>query len=197
MKLSALPLFLLLTGLLGWASCVKDDDDDPVSATTTLNYDGPNFTAPQLPPGTNTFAAYFPPSETERLRGGTLDKVRFYLTRIPQSTSVVIYADGPNDRTPGTELYRRDITGRTTTTEWNEHLLLGDAIELTGQGLWLAIEVELAQGEPQSVGCDAGRSYSTNGDRLLLSTVSDWTSFNELNGETVNWNIRGEVNGVP
>ena len=189
-------LLLLLLFTLGWTSC-GEDDEDPIVASATLNYDGPNFTAPQLPPGTNTFAAYFPPSETERLRGGTLDKITFYLTRIPQSTSVVIYADGPDDRTPGTELYRRDITGRTTTTEWNEHLLLGDAIELTGQGLWLAVEVELAQGETQSVGCDAGRSYSPNGDRLLLSTVSDWTSFNELNGETVNWNIRGEVSGAP
>ena len=187
---------LLLCFALSWTGC-GEDDEDPIVASATLNYDGPNFTAPQLPPGTNTFAAYFPPAETERLRGGTLDKVRFYLTRIPQSTSVVIYADGPDNRTPGTELYRRDITGRTTTTEWNEHLLLGDAIELTGQGLWLAVEVELAQGEPQSVGCDAGRSYSPNGDRLLLSTVSDWTSFNELNGETVNWNIRGEVSGAP
>ncbi len=185
-------LLLLLCFVLGWTSC-GEDDEDPVTAAATLNYDGPNATAPQLPPGTNTFAAYFPPAETERLRGGTLNKISFYLTRIPQSTSVVIYADGPDDRTPGAELYRRDITGRTTTTEWNEHLLLGDAIELTGQGLWLAIEVELAQGEPQSVGCDAGRSYSPNGDRLLISTVSDWTSFNELNGETVNWNIRGEV----
>ena len=196
MKPTALTFLLLAFTVLFWSGCGKDEPATP-TAETTLNYDGPNFTAPNLPPGKNSFAAYFPPSETARLQGGTLEAVTFYLTRIPLSTSVVIYAEGSDDRTPGAELYRRDITGRTTTTEWNEHLLLDNAIELTGQGLWLAIEVELAQGEAQSVGCDAGRSYNSNGDRLLISVNSDWTSFNQLNGETVNWNIRGVVRGAP
>ncbi|CAH1001269.1 hypothetical protein LEM8419_02169 [Neolewinella maritima] len=189
-------LLLLLSCAIFWSGCGEDDEDGP-TATIELNYDGPNFTAPQLPPGTNVFAAYFPPAQTEPFRGRTLERVRFYLTRIPQATSIVVYGEGPDDRTPGAELYRRDITGRVTTTEWNEDRLL-PGIEITGDGLWLAVEVTLAQGEPQSVGCDAGRTYSPNGDRLLLSTNPDWTSFGTINpGETVNWNIRGVIGGTP
>ncbi|MCP9237361.1 hypothetical protein [Lewinella sp. JB7] len=186
MKPSALPYILLLFVPLLWLGCKEDDP----AVVTTLNYDGPNVTAPQLPPGTNLFAAYFPPSETQPYTGRTLEKVTFYLTQVPLATRVVVFGEGPDDRTPGPELYRKDITARISNTEWIEDRLI-PGIEITGEGIWLAVEVELADGEPFSVGCDAGRNYSPNGDLLLLSNATQWAGFRDINGERVNWNIRG------
>lgn len=190
MKYTALSL-LLLIGLLSWTGC---EDDDPTDTETVLNYDGPNFTAPTLPEGRHIFAAYFPPAETAPFTGRTLERIRFWLDDIPESTTVIVYGEGPNDRTPGAELYRRDITNRVNNTGWYEDRLI-PGIEIDGQGMWLAVEVELANGRPRSVGCDQGINYDRNGDLLLLAvTPGGWTTFNDLNGETVNWNIRGVLN---
>ncbi len=186
MKIALLPLLLLALTLFTGTGCEKDD----APATTTLNYDGPNASAPQLQGGQNTYAAYFPPAEIAPYVGRTLDRVTFYLTQVPQATRVVIYDEGPDDRTPGAELYRKDITARITTTEWIEDRLI-PGIELTGRGIWLAVEVELPADSPFAVGCDAGRTYNRNGDLLRLGLATQWASFNDLVGETVNWNIRG------
>ena len=187
-----LPLFLLLSVLL-WTGCGEDDDP---TVTATLNYDGPNVTAPQLPPGTNQFAAYFPPSETSSFNGRLLERVSFYLTQLPEGVRVVVYGDGPDDRSPGPELYRSAELINRASTGWNEHLLLTDPVTVGGEGLWLVVEVDLAQGSPISVGCDAGRNYNSNGDLLLLSINSQYASFGQINpGETVNWNIRGVIGG--
>ena len=184
-------LLLLLSLVLCWTSCGNDDD---ATVTETLNYDGPNVTAPQLPPGTNQFAAYFPGSETARFGGRNLERVSFYLSQLPEGVRVVVYDEGPDNRTPGAELYRSSELINRASTGWNEHLLLSTPVELTGDGLWLAIEVDLAQGSPISVGCDAGRNYNANGDLLLLSINTQYASFGQINpGETVNWNIRGVI----
>ena len=185
MKLAVLPLLLL--ALLFGTGCEKDS---PAPAEVTLNYDGPNVSAPQLQGGLNTYAAYFPPAETQPYAGRTLDRISFYLTQVPRATRVVVYDEGPDDRTPGAELYRKDLTARITTTEWHEDRLI-PGIALTGRGIWLAVEVELEENSPFAVGCDAGRSYNSNGDLLRPGLATQYTSFNDLTGETVNWNIRG------
>lgn len=184
MKSYAIP-FLLLLGLLCWTGC----DDEDAATTATLNYDGPNVTAPQLPPGQNSFLVYFPPSETQPFLGRQLERVSFYLFAIPQRTSVVIYAEGDDDLTPGAELYRRDITSRVNSTGWIEDRLQ-DPIDITEDGIWLAIEVELVEGAPLSVGCDAGRNYSPNGDLLRLAPAPNIIRNFDDN---VNWNIRGII----
>ena len=185
MKLLQLPLLLL--ALLVWTGC----DDEDAAVTQTLNYDGDNFSAPQLPPGDNSLLVYFPPSETNAFVGRTLERVTFYMSEIPLSTSVVVYDEGPDDRTPGAELYRRNITGRVNSTGWIEDRLQ-NPIEITGAGLWLAIDVTLADGSPFSVGCDLGRTYDRNGDLLRLATNPNFiVGFQDTNGETVSWNIRG------
>ena len=190
MKISyALPL-LALIGILSWTGCGEDDD----TTLTTLNYDGPNVSAPQLPPGTNTFGVYFPPGQTERYIGRRLESVRFYLTDVPQATSVIVAGEGPDDRTPGDVLYSRELTQRINTTEWFDDRL-PTPIEITGEGLWLMVEVELTPGNNFSVGCDSGQSFNSNGNLLNLSTENVWTTFQEINGETVNWNIRGVLGG--
>lgn len=187
MKLLQLPLFLL--ALLVWTGC----DDEEAAVIETLSYDGPNVSAPQLPPGDNSLLVYFPPSETGKYVGRRLEKVRFYMSEIPLATSVVVYDEGPDDRTPGTERYRRDLTARINATGWFEDRL-ASPIEITGDGLWLAIDVTIAEGSTFSVGCDAGRTYDRNGDLLQLSTnPSVIAGFQDINGETVSWNIRGVI----
>ncbi|WP_116126385.1 hypothetical protein [Lewinella sp. IMCC34183] len=191
MKSSLVFLLLLAAPLLLWTSCEKDDP----AVATTLNYDGDPVSAPQLPPGKNMFAAYFPPSVTQQYTGRTLERIRFYLNTIPDSTAVVVYGEGPDDRTPGAELYRQPMTNRITTNRWIEDRVI-PGLEIDGQGLWLAVEVVLPDGEPFSVGCDAGRTYNSNGDLLRLATnPNQWASFRDITGEQVNWNIRGILGG--
>jgi hypothetical protein len=187
MKLPA--LLLLLLPLLAWMGCGEDDDNPGPTATATLNYDGDNITAPALPEGRNQFAVYFPPTETAPFAGRNLEGVRFYLTSIPQSTTVVVYDEGADNRTPGPELYRRDITNRVRTTGWiDDRIIPGISIE-SGRGIWLVVEVELAANLGQSVGCDAGANYDPNGNLLSLSVRPAYLPFDD----DVNWNIRGLI----
>jgi hypothetical protein len=188
MKTSSLPFLLFLCiGLLSWSSC--GDDDGLV--IETLNYDGPNFTAPQNGAGFTTFAARFPGAETQAFTGRKLERISFFLEQIPFSTTVIVYDIGTDDREPGQELYSVDLTQRIRNTGWIEHVLT-TPIDITGEGLWLAVEVDLDAGD-QAIGCDQGENYNPNGDRLQVPS-GDWTSFNEITGtETINWNIRGII----
>ena len=190
MKYASLSLALFLAlGLFMFTGC---GDDDAAVTADTLNYDGPNVTAPQNGAGLNTFAAFFTTDQTQPFAGRRLERVRFWLTRIPLATSVVVYAEGNTDRSPGAELYRVNLTQRIRNTGWNEHVLTTPVDVEADRGLWLAVEVDIENNGDQAIGCDSGASYSPNGDRLLPSTGGVWTSFNEITGsETVNWNIRG------
>lgn len=187
MKTNSLPLLLLLCiGLLSWSSCVDDTDDILVDS---LNYDGPNFTAPNNGIGFTTFAAYFPESEVRPFIGRTLESVEFWLERIPLNTNVIIYNEGIDDLAPGDEIYRINLNNRINNTGWITHRIPG-GIQLAGGGVWLAVETEI-DAVGQSIGCDQGRSYSPNGDRLQTPDGT-WTSFNTITGsERINWNIRG------
>ena len=188
MKLRLFPFLLLaLFTVIGFSAC--GDDDDTVQ--DSLNYDGPNFTAPNQPAGNVAFAAFFPPSEVQGFNGRTLESVRFWIEQVPARTEVVIYAAGADDNEPSNNvLYRQDVTQRINTGgDWVTHRL-NDAVVLDGTGIWLSIEVDLATFQ-QSVGCDQGLNYSPNGDRLRLDNGT-WTDFFQLTGgEQVNWNIRG------
>jgi hypothetical protein len=157
----------------------------------TLNYDGPNFTAPQNGAGFTTFAARFPGAETQAFTGRTLERISFFLEQIPISTVVLVYDIGVDDRTPGDLLYSIDLTQRIRNTGWIEHVLT-TPVDITGDGLWLAVEAELEAGD-QAIGCDQGLNYNPNGDRLQVPSGT-WTSFNEITStETINWNIRGII----
>lgn len=195
MKTSFSLLFsLLLIGLLGFSSCGEDDDNNNGPDLETLNYDGNNVTAPALERGSRTFAAYFPANEVQSLVGRKLARVDFWLQDIPDATSVVIYSVGDNDRAPGPQLYRIDLTQRINNTGWYEHLIpAASQVEIPAEGLWLAVETIAPTDRFQSIGCDNGANFNPNGDRMLPPTGGTWTSFSEVTsgGETINWNIRG------
>ena len=195
MKALRLPFFFLLAiGLLAWSGCSDDDDDLIIE---TLNYDGDNFTAPNL--DANIFAAYFPPSELQNVTDRNLESVAFFLEAVPPEVEVIVYAAGATDREPGAELYRSpSLLNRVNATgEFITHRLR-TPIDLSQQndGIWLAIQTDIAPGNRvQSVGCDAGNNYNPNGDRIRIGNT--WTSFNEVTGsEQVNWNIRGILSSV-
>lgn len=195
MKTFNLPLLLLLAfTLFTVSSCGDDEDNGPGNTEAdSLRYDGDNFTAPFNGEGFTTFAAYFPPEETQPFVGRRLDQVSFFLENIPTSTVLIIYAQGTDDRTPGAERYSIDLTQRIRNTGFHEHFITDDVIEINdNEGIWLAVEVEAPTNQFQLIGCDSGANYNPNGDRLLPPTGGTWTSFNEITStERINWNIRG------
>ena len=183
-------LFLALTALT-FSAC--EDDDDPLATTGELNYAGANVTAPTLPQGTNTFAAYFPSNITSDFTGRNLETVDFFMFEVPDRTIVRIHDDSNGDREPGNQLYSIDLTQRVNNRGEVSHRL-PTPLEITGEGLWLVVEVETAQSGDRAVGCDAGQNYSPNGDLILFSTNNEFDSFQTLSGgERVNWNISATI----
>lgn len=193
MKTFNLPLLILLAFALFTYSGCEDDDGPGNIAADSLRYDGANFTAPFNGTGFNTFAAYFPPQETQPYVGRRLETVSFFLEDIPTSTVVIIYAEGADDRSPGAERYSIDLTQRIRNTGWYDHVITDAVVDIReNEGIWIAVETDLPADGFQAIGCDDGSNYNPNGDRFLPPTGNTWTSFNEITGsETVNWNIRG------
>jgi hypothetical protein len=189
MKTSTLPFLLLLcVGLLGWSSCGEDD-----IVVDSLNYDGDNFTAPFNDAGLHTFAAYFPPGETQAFSGRSLERVSFWMEQVPGATSVVIFAEGANDDAPGAELYRSlDLSQRIRNRGWQDHFLTSPLTIGANEGLWIAVEVDIPSNQFQAIGCDQGLNFNPNGDRYEIPQGPTWTNFEEFTGtERINWNIRG------
>lgn len=188
MKIGIFPfLFLFCLAVSGFFACGGDDDD----VQETLNYDGRNFTAPQNEAGLNEFAAYFPASELRDYAGRRLSGITFWLESVPTETNVVIYGYSGNDALPGDELYRVPLTQRINNAgDWITHLIPGGFV-IPSDGLWLAVETDLAADFAQSIGCDEGDNYNPNGDRMRTPTSGNWSSFNAITGSEVNWNIRG------
>jgi hypothetical protein len=193
MKTFNLPFLVLLAFALFTYSGCEDDDGPGNTVADSLQYDGPNATAPFNGEGFNTFAVYFPPQETQPYVGRRLDQVSFFLEDIPTSTVVIIYAEGADDRTPGAERYSIDLTTRIRNTGWYDHVITDGVVEIRAdEGIWLAVEVDTPANQFQAIGCDNGANYNSNGDRFLPPTGNTWTSFNEITGtEQINWNIRG------
>lgn len=190
MKTSTLPFLLFLCiGLLGWSSC---EDDDPLVADT-LNYDGDNFTAPFNNAGLHTFAAYFPPGETQAFTGRTLERVSFWMEQVPGATSVLIFAEGPNDAAPGAVLYRSlDLSQRINNRGWQDHFLTDPITLNANEGIWIAVETDIPSDRFQAIGCDQGLNFDPNGDRYQIPQGPTWTNFEDFTGsEQINWNIRG------
>lgn len=190
MKTSTLPFLLLLcVGLLGWSSC---GDDDVVA--DSLNYDDVNFTAPFNDAGLHTFAAYFPPGETQAFSGRSLERVSFWMQQPAGSTSVVIFAEGADDAAPGAELYRSlDLTQRINEGDWTNHFLTTPITLTANEGIWIAVEVDIPSDRFQAIGCDQGLNYNPNGDRYEIPQGPTWTNFDTFTGgeASINWNIRG------
>jgi len=175
--------YLLLALTVLFVAC--NDDDDRV-AEITLNHDGENVTAPNLPADIYEAAAQFTIAETTPFIGQNLSEVTYYMYDAPLSTRLIIYGGDGNQ--PGEVLYEQSLTGTITPNEWNSHVL-STPIEITGGGLWISLQLR-HDGTQQSIGCDAGPTDG-GGDWLFQDSDNVWRAFRQRTGESINWNIRG------
>ncbi|MEM1119349.1 MAG: hypothetical protein AAGJ18_02815 [Bacteroidota bacterium] len=175
--------------LVGLALFLVACGDDSRSIETSLRYDGDNFNAPLLEPGTFEAAARFPTNVTDNFMGQSLTQVSYYMASTPQQTTLKIY-EGGSATVPGTLVYEASLTGTITQNAFNVHVL-SEPLEITGEDLWLSISMRTNR-PLQMIGCDPG-PRDPNGDFLFRSIDNEWTTFQALSGESINWNIRGVV----
>lgn len=175
--------FFFLFGVLLLATGCKDDDG---LSQDILAHDGNNLTGPILPAGLHELSARFTAAQVASFTGRELETIRFFLGEIPQRVEIVIYGQG-TPTSPGPVRYERDITNRITTTGWNNHVL-NAPIAIQEEDIWITVAVTHDR-QMQSVGCDAGPNKA-GGDFILYANDSDWTTFRQSSGESVNWNIR-------
>ncbi len=180
-------LFLLLALPLFFTAC--SDDEVSISEENTLNYDGANFSAPQLPADDYETAARFSIADINNTEGDTLTMIEVYFQDVPIQPNVVVYGAGENGR-PGAELYRADIGTVAQPNSWTRHSLT-TPLPVGSEEIWLAVTMT-HQGTWRSVGCDEGPA-DENGDLMFVNSENTWTTLREFtNGQTsINWNIRG------
>lgn len=181
-------IYLCLSAILLLSyGCKKESVADNI-----LNYDGENFSGPELEAGYHELAARYTSNMTARYNGRQLVAVQYFMGTKPQNVLVKVYEEGlPNF--PGNLLYSADVTDEVRTLQWNEHTI-STPIDIEGEDLWVAIAVTHAA-KQQSLGCDQGNNYSGDGDWLYHDSDGLWQTFNERTGqrERVNWNVRGRV----
>ena len=181
-------VFLLSLSILLLAiSCKKDDQE-----TFELRYDGAANSAPLLQEDVYEAAARFPSTLTTPYSGMQLKEVEFFFLEKPNTCKVIIYGEG-NASSPGDVLYNSgEIIGSTSSDTWNTHTL-PNPILLTGEDIWISIEVSHIQ-SLRSVGCDEGPA-KTNGDWIYSATIGQWQTLRDFTSGDVdiNWNIRGVV----
>lgn len=177
--------YLCLAGLLMLgAGCKKDE------VNNILNYDGENVTGPELAAGYHELAARYTSNMTGPFSGRQLISVQYFMGAKPQAAELRIYGEG-SSTFPGTLLYSADITDEIRTLRWSDHIL-STPIDIAEEDLWISIGVTHANLQ-QSLGCDAGNTYTGDGDWLYQAADGQWLTFANRTGDRVNWNIRGTV----
>ena len=180
-------LFFLLA-LLSLTAC--GDDDSGSGDPYILSYENGPDNAPALGPGTHVLLARFPSDYLQNNIGKKLNEIELYVDLGAVAYNALVL--GPNSATaPGTELARIDFTNRVNDRKW--YIIdLNDPIEITGEDIWIGVEVVHNQ-SAQTVGCDAG-PRNPNGDWIWSSDSNVWQTFNARSGgEQVNWNIIGNL----
>ncbi len=181
----ALLLLLLVTATLG-SGCKKDEPDEP--RFDELRLDGDNATGPQLDAGTHRFGVRFSESELRDYVGEELTGIRVFVGAAPVSMRLSVSSGG--EVVPGVDLATLQVSSFGNVRRFVDYDLRAPVRIEAGEALWLVAEVELDGDAQQSIGCDsgprrAGGDWLWSGDR--------WLTFEERNGESVNWNIRGLV----
>ena len=184
MKITHL-LFLMV--LSAFAAC--GDDDGGSGDPNLLSYDGNNASAPELGAGIHELAIYFPAKDLQSRIGKKLHEVEVYVEQGASYYKIKIH--GPGTATsPGPVIETVDFTNQVNARKWA--IVDVGPIEITGEDLWIAVEVLHAQ-TAQTIGCDCG-PRKDGGDWIWSSDVNQWQSFLGRTGtESVNWNIRGHL----
>jgi hypothetical protein len=189
-------LLLLAVSAILVSSCKKDDPIPDREAT--LQYDGPNATAPQLEAGYHELAVYFPSSIMSQYKDWKLSEITWFGSGVDpnissDSCAVKIYDVGTTSNTPGALLYEADVSGSLIAdqaAQWREHLL-PTPLTVSGEGIWISLAIR-QDTERQFIGCDAGPNKA-NADWLYKESDGNWQSYIQRTSESVNWNIRAKV----
>jgi len=162
------------------------DDDDNLNR---LSFDGDNESGPILDAATWQAGVQFTPAETAEFTGLRLTQVEYFIGLAPAGADILIYGPGVNNQ-PGDLLYQASVGNSINQTRWNTHRI-ATPIDITGEEIWITVGLvhDVVQ---QSIGCDAGPT-EPGGDWLWSSLDTQWRTFSDRTGESVNWNIRGVV----
>lgn len=161
-------------------------------ALVTINYDGANNSA--IGDGGTTFigGARFTPAILGPLTGGELQFVQFYYAQAATGLTIKIY-DAGTSTAPGTLLLDQPLNlSSLTMPGWNE-IELSTYIPISGNDLWICLEVADATGASFPFGCDAGPA---NPDGDWVNDTGVWEHLSGF-GLSYNWNIRGVVEDSP
>jgi hypothetical protein len=182
--------FLLLAVCL-FPACQDDDDGGPQVDDDVLAYDGENATGPLLAAGYHEAAVKFPASFLQQYEGRRLESILFFIGQIPSGCEVLIYEGTNSDGRPESLIFSSDnVSSGLVAPSWNR-LTLDQPITLTDEDIWISIGLTHDQ-QQQSIGCDSGPNV-VNGDWLYDDSDELWLPYTERTPESVNWNIRGEL----
>lgn len=171
----------LLSAVILFGACKKDSEN-------FLQLDGDNFSGPLLEAGAHEMAVRFTSDATSRFQGKQLTAVRWFTGPRPATTEVRVYGPGSGN-TPGALLFSKNVSSSVRPQSWNEYEL-DTPVDITGEELWISIAFTQTE-SGQSIGCDSGPNKP--GGDWLFSIDSEWRTYIQRTGESVNWNIRGRV----
>jgi len=186
-------LLFILPLLFSVVACDQNDDEETPQEPVIEEgfwYDGANATAPLLPEGVYETAARFPASQLAVFNGQTLSAVHIYFMDRPFQVELRIYDEGiPSE--PGDLIYSQTINRSSLSEDSWTRIALTNPFPLSGEEIWISIKFEHGASPIQSLGCDAG-PRNPDGDHFFVQNT--WTNFNLFAaGESINWNIRAEV----
>lgn len=181
--------FCLMVSVLS-IGCQPDDTQD---GTITLNHDGANANAPDLP-GQRIFesATRFPGTQMANYVGDELIEIEFFIRDIPATCELFVYTSNGGN-IPTTEVYSSgNIANSINSGTFNTHVL-SEPLVLDAEDLWLGVRYT-QNGSQRTLGCDDGPAV-VNGDWLYDSTDGNWTPLVQRTGGgiNINWNIRGVI----
>ena len=162
-------------------------------ALVTINYDGANA-GNSVGDGGTTFigGARFTPAIMGPLTGGELQFVQFYYSQAATGLTIKVY-DAGTATDPGALLVDQPLNLALLMVDgWNE-VELSTYVPISGNDLWICLEVEDATTTAFPFGVDAGPA-DPNGDFVNDSGV--WQHLAGF-GLNFNWNIRGVVEDSP
>jgi hypothetical protein len=159
----------------------------------TVHYDGENA-GNSVGDGGTTFigGARFRASILGAYAGGELQSVQFFYAQDATGLALKIY-DAGTPTAPGALLLSQALDlGSLTVGNWNE-VALSTNIPISGNDLWVCLQVEDATTAAFPFGVDAGPA-DPDGD--WVNDSGAWQHLNDF-GLNYNWNIRGVVETNP
>ncbi len=162
-------------------------------ALVTIHYDGEDVTNSVGDEGTTFIGgARFTSAITGPLTGGELQSVQFFYAQDATGITVKIY-DAGTSTAPGALLLDQPLNlGSLTVNGWND-VPLSTFIPITGNDLWICLEIADASGTKYPLGVDAGPA---NPDGCWVNDDGTWVKLTAF-GLNYNWHIRGVVEDTP